>query len=1198
MKMKKFLLTMLLAVVGGASAWAQTNATSITSGGYYRIYGSGSQGKSYLISNESSLAGSGSNNPYSGTDNKDVWIITSGGTEGTYTVKNVNTETYINITAGNNTGGSSSLSESAQDLVFTNNTSFWYIGAQSELSHRYLNFNKAVVNVWSADANDNILLYPMTTYAVTVTGGSATVAVSANNHVSAITGTSGTVYVDAAATTLTASNVKVISITAGYQLSSVTIDNENKTISVSLEAKTIAAGYYRLYSVRNTNQGLAYIYSNNNSKSPAPISTSSGAYYQLSDNMDVWQLAAGTGDGTFTLKNVGSNNYLRITSGASSGSSALGEAQDLTLAYVSGTNSFGNLEGWTISDGSENAYRYLNCNASKMQAGIYSADGGDVFALLPLEQYDVTVTGETSATVTVRVNNHLSSFSGASGTVYVDATVLTPRCISASDGYYISACTIDNANKTIAITVAEGYSVIASKDMQLRTGNKNQSATGAAIEVRQNTSSKDKEYGFCGVIEFDLTALKGKLDAGYTITGASLQLTDASNNQTGTLVAKPFPSGWAENGSSTTYEAYSDNITSAISADALCSIAMQRTTGQKGFELQNASSQQYPFPISSCQATSTDNTNLATYLTNQLVNSTTAVSVLIGRDATENTQGSGFYTKDVLTGLSGTPQCPRYEWNSGMNRWWQVDASNTITRIAAVKQFFCLADDQFTAEAAPRLIVTIDPPTAATAAVVVTEGLKTSITLSADNETAGNIVRSNNGDSFSFSTVKLKDNATMPCLITNQERLLYIGKYNVDDIKAVRFAGNLEPAGNQANFIGMAFYGPSETAVDGSYINSNSTTIRNGSNDLFRIYGRSTIDGITLYSGNPGYFKRGPYYTADFTNRKVTVDAAGFKTYWDNNTAAVTMTQTYINNNTSITNTTGFTKTATGEKDLYIWIRANSGRAAIADLTIYMTDGSEVTVPVTQLTAGSTTTEFSENYTAAQIAGAYLNTTGEAVSAATLGDVTLTTDNISAFNALKSANIDVTASSASYDLTVNSCKASTLMLPFNAALPDGVSAWTLNYTSGDKVTATTASSITANTPVLINANAGNYTFTATDATIDPVSQASGALTGVYTTTNLNYDGDNSYILWANNENPIGFYKANSSTVAPYRAYLTAEGAGTKLMIDFDGMATGLESLTPNPSPVGEGSIFNLAGQRMSRMQKGINIENGKKVLVK
>ena len=52
------------------------------------------------------------------------------------------------------------------------------------------------------------------------------------------------------------------------------------------------------------------------------------------------------------------------------------------------------------------------------------------------------------------------------------------------------------------------------------------------------------------------------------------------------------------------------------------------------------------------------------------------------------------------------------------------------------------------------------------------------------------------------------------------------------------------------------------------------------------------------------------------------------------------------------------------------------------------------------------------------------------------------------------------------------------------------------------------------------------------------------------------------------------------------------------MIDFDGMATGLESLTPNPSPVGEGSIFNLAGQRMSRMQKGINIENGKKVLVK
>lgn len=45
-------------------------------------------------------------------------------------------------------------------------------------------------------------------------------------------------------------------------------------------------------------------------------------------------------------------------------------------------------------------------------------------------------------------------------------------------------------------------------------------------------------------------------------------------------------------------------------------------------------------------------------------------------------------------------------------------------------------------------------------------------------------------------------------------------------------------------------------------------------------------------------------------------------------------------------------------------------------------------------------------------------------------------------------------------------------------------------------------------------------------------------------------------------------------------------------------ATGIESLTPGPSPKGEGSIYNLNGQKLSAPQKGINIINGRKVIVK
>ncbi len=45
--------------------------------------------------------------------------------------------------------------------------------------------------------------------------------------------------------------------------------------------------------------------------------------------------------------------------------------------------------------------------------------------------------------------------------------------------------------------------------------------------------------------------------------------------------------------------------------------------------------------------------------------------------------------------------------------------------------------------------------------------------------------------------------------------------------------------------------------------------------------------------------------------------------------------------------------------------------------------------------------------------------------------------------------------------------------------------------------------------------------------------------------------------------------------------------------------TGIESLTPNASPNGEGSgYYNLNGQRVSKPSKGLYILNGKKVVVK
>lgn len=193
---------------------------------------------------------------------------------------------------------------------------------------------------------------------------------------------------------------------------------------------------------------------------------------------------------------------------------------------------------------------------------------------------------------------------------------------------------------------------------------------------------------------------------------------------------------------------------------------------------------------------------------------------------------------------------------------------------------------------------------------------------------------------------------------------------------------------------------------------------------------------------------------------------------------------------------------------------------------------------------------------------------------------------------------DFTATSASYTTTINaSAGAATLCLPFAATIPDGVTAYTLTYTSGDYATATPVeTTIPANTPVLINGS-GEVTFTGTSAAIDAdATNTSGALTGVFA---AGYVPANSYVLQKQDEN-VGFYKvadANTITVKPFRAYLTAQGAGAKIRINFQDESSAINAVE-NDRAADKAEIFNMAGQRVNNMTRGLYIVNGKKVLVK
>ena len=205
---------------------------------------------------------------------------------------------------------------------------------------------------------------------------------------------------------------------------------------------------------------------------------------------------------------------------------------------------------------------------------------------------------------------------------------------------------------------------------------------------------------------------------------------------------------------------------------------------------------------------------------------------------------------------------------------------------------------------------------------------------------------------------------------------------------------------------------------------------------------------------------------------------------------------------------------------------------------------------------------------------------------------------------------------ASYTLTVSSAKAATLCLPYDATIPSGVTAYTLDYTSGNNIDATevTGGTLSAKTPVLIiSENATDYTFTRTGEIVDGTI-TEGVLVGNYEaslTVPTTTDDKTNYIL-QNKASGLGFYKVveGQNTLSPYRAYMSVpqnDGSGNNAPaffgLNFNGMngTTGI-SITSREETTrnNDGAVYNLNGVRMNgeNLPKGIYVKNGRKFIVK
>ena len=188
-------------------------------------------------------------------------------------------------------------------------------------------------------------------------------------------------------------------------------------------------------------------------------------------------------------------------------------------------------------------------------------------------------------------------------------------------------------------------------------------------------------------------------------------------------------------------------------------------------------------------------------------------------------------------------------------------------------------------------------------------------------------------------------------------------------------------------------------------------------------------------------------------------------------------------------------------------------------------------------------------------------------------------------------------------VTVSAAGYATLYSPVALTIPSGVKAYYVSALSETEATLTEIeTTIPATTPVILQAAADNYDFATTTGGTDvsASNKLSGSLGGVAVSEN------ESYTLQRSEDNTqTGFFPKSAGTIAGFKAYLLAGNIPSSpasikgFTFKFeDGTATGISSIEGGQVIVNSDAIFNLAGQRMGKLQRGINIVNGKKLIVK
>lgn len=171
-------------------------------------------------------------------------------------------------------------------------------------------------------------------------------------------------------------------------------------------------------------------------------------------------------------------------------------------------------------------------------------------------------------------------------------------------------------------------------------------------------------------------------------------------------------------------------------------------------------------------------------------------------------------------------------------------------------------------------------------------------------------------------------------------------------------------------------------------------------------------------------------------------------------------------------------------------------------------------------------------------------------------------------------------------VAVTDAKYATFVAPFDVDFTGaGVTANAAKF-DGEYVQLTPVTTVPAGTAVVVKAEEGTYTVPkTTDAALGAENELIAA------TANVTADGT-QYVLAKPEGEQVGFYMVTTgTTIAAGKGYMVISSA-VKPFYPFGDESTGISGILADENA----RIYNLAGQRVSRTVKGVNIINGKKVL--